>query len=36
MLPRAAARSGFLADVSRIFREVFPLYQFVSSAKWKP
>ena len=36
MSPRAATRASLLADVGRIFREVFPLYQFVSSAKWKP
>jgi len=36
MSPRSVVRSGFLADVNRIFREVFPLYQFVSSPKWKP
>jgi uncharacterized protein (TIGR02453 family) len=36
MSPRAATRASFLVDVGRVFREVFPLYQFVSSAKWKP
>ncbi len=35
MKPGAATRAGFAAEVSKIFREVFPLYQFTSSPKWK-
>ena len=34
--PRAATRVGLLAEVGRAFREVYPLYQFASAAKWKP
>jgi uncharacterized protein (TIGR02453 family) len=30
MTPAAATRKGFVAEVSKIFREVFPLYRFVS------
>ncbi len=35
MKPAAATRAGFPIQVSKIFREVFPLYQFASSPKWK-
>ncbi len=35
MKPAAATRAGFTAQVSRIFHDVFPLYQFASSPKWK-
>ena len=36
MKPAAATRTGFVAEVSKTFRDVFPLYQFTSSPKWKP
>ena len=36
MKPAAATRGAFAADLSKVFREVFPLYQFPSSPKWKP
>ncbi len=35
MKPAAATRAGFPGEVSKIFREMFPLYQFTSSPKWK-
>ena len=35
MKPAAAARPDFVAEVRKIFREVFPLYQFMSRAAWK-
>ena len=35
MKPAATTRANFPEEVSKIFREVFPLYQFTSSAKWK-
>jgi len=35
MKPAAATRAGFTAEVGKIFREVFPLYQFTSSPRWK-
>ncbi len=33
--PAAANRATFVANVSRIFREVFPLYRFTSLPDWK-
>ena len=35
MKPAAATRAGFAAEIGKIFRDVFPLYQFASAAKWK-
>ncbi len=35
MKPAAATLAGFAAEVGKIFRDVFPLYQFTSAAKWK-
>ncbi len=35
MRPAAATGAGFPEEVARIFREVFPLYQFTSAPKWK-
>jgi uncharacterized protein (TIGR02453 family) len=32
----AAMHPKFVTDVSRIFRDVFPLFSFVSSTDWKP
>jgi len=34
--PSAATRAAFVADVNRVFRDVHPLYTFVSSTLWKP
>jgi len=34
--PVAATRRGFEGEVARIFREIYPLYQFTSSPVWKP
>jgi uncharacterized protein (TIGR02453 family) len=34
--PSAATRPTFSKDVEKILRELFPLYQFASSEKWKP
>jgi uncharacterized protein (TIGR02453 family) len=36
LAPAVATRSGFDREVARIFREVYPLYQFTSSPDWKP
>ena len=33
--PATAMRAAFPREVARIFREVFPLYRFTSSPKWK-
>ncbi len=30
-----ATRAAFASEISKIFREVFPLYRFTSAAKWK-
>jgi uncharacterized protein (TIGR02453 family) len=35
MKPGVATRSGFTAEVGKIFRDVFSLYEFTSSPKWK-
>lgn len=35
MKPGAATRAAFASEISKIFREVFPLYRFTSAAKWK-
>ena len=35
MKPSAAIRPAFVADVTRIFREVYPLYAFTSQPNWK-
>jgi uncharacterized protein (TIGR02453 family) len=34
--PAAATRPAFARDVTRIFRELYPLYRFTSAADWKP
>jgi len=31
----AATRPGFIKDIGRLFRDVYPLFSFVSSANWK-
>jgi uncharacterized protein (TIGR02453 family) len=36
MKPGAAKRPAFVADVSRILRDLFPLYAFTSQSSWKP
>ena len=36
MKPAAATRASFAADIGKVLTEVFPLYQFTSSPKWKP
>jgi uncharacterized protein (TIGR02453 family) len=33
--PSAAARPTFVADIGRLFRDVYPLFTFVSSPQWK-
>jgi uncharacterized protein (TIGR02453 family) len=33
--PSAAARTTFVGDISRLFRDVYPLFSFVSSPQWK-
>jgi uncharacterized protein (TIGR02453 family) len=33
--PSAATRPTFVADISRLFRDVYPLFAFVSSPRWK-
>lgn len=33
--PSAAARPGFVTDVGHLFRDVYPLFSFVSSSSWK-
>jgi uncharacterized protein (TIGR02453 family) len=33
--PREATRPKFPADVARVFGEVYPLFEFVSSPRWK-
>jgi uncharacterized protein (TIGR02453 family) len=35
MKPAAATRAAFPREVAKVFREVFPLYRFTSSPKWK-
>lgn len=35
MQPAAATRPAFVAEVSRIFHDLFPLYLFSSSPRWK-
>lgn len=32
----AATRNGFEREVAKVFRDVYPLYQFTTSANWKP
>ena len=32
--PSAAIRPGFVADTNRVFRDVYPLFEFVSSPCW--
>jgi uncharacterized protein (DUF2461 family) len=36
MKTAAACRPAFPREIERVFRDVFPLYRFASSAKWKP
>lgn len=36
LAPAAATRSIFPKEVEKIFREVYPLYEFARSANWKP
>lgn len=33
--PSAATRPKFVADINRVFRDVYPLFTFVSSPRWK-
>ena len=33
--PGAATRSTFVAEIHRLFRDVYPLFAFVSSPRWK-
>ncbi|MGH9775360.1 MAG: DUF2461 family protein [Candidatus Acidiferrales bacterium] len=33
--PKAALEKGFVAEVAKIFREVYPLYEFANSASWR-
>jgi hypothetical protein len=33
--PSAATRLTFAADVNHLFREIYPLFAFVSSPRWK-
>jgi len=33
--PTAATQPGFASEVAKSFKEVFPLYQFTSAAKWR-
>lgn len=33
--PAAAKRAGFVPEVARIFREVFPLYEFTTLPEWR-
>ena len=35
MSPAAATRPDFVAEITRVFREVFPLYRFTSAPGWK-
>jgi len=35
MSPAAATRPGFVREVSRVFRELFPLYEFTSAPRWR-
>lgn len=35
MTPAEAMGPGFVAEVGRIFRDVYPLVRFVSGEKWK-
>ena len=34
--PAAVTRHGFEREVAKVFREVYPLYPFTTSPKWKP
>jgi uncharacterized protein (TIGR02453 family) len=34
--PAAASRNGFEREASKIFAQVYPLYEFASSPTWKP
>lgn len=34
--PAAATRAGFEREAAKIFRDVYPLFEFTSSPKWKP
>jgi len=36
MKPTAATRPQFVAEVARIFRDLYPLYAFTSQPNWKP
>jgi uncharacterized protein (TIGR02453 family) len=36
MKPSAATRPQFVAEVARIFRDLYPLYSFTSQPNWKP
>lgn len=36
LAPSAAARAGFEREIAKIFRDVYPLYEFSSSLAWKP
>lgn len=34
--PAAATRKGFESEIAKVFRDVYPLYEFTSSQAWKP
>jgi uncharacterized protein (TIGR02453 family) len=34
--PAAATRAGFVREIEKIFRELFPLFAFSSLSEWKP
>jgi uncharacterized protein (TIGR02453 family) len=36
LAPWAATRHGFENEIMKTFRDVYPLYEFTSSPKWKP
>jgi uncharacterized protein (TIGR02453 family) len=34
--PSAATRPAFVADIARLFHDVYPLFAFVTSVRWRP
>jgi hypothetical protein len=34
--PKVATRPEFVEEVTKTFREVYPLYEFAQSPDWKP
>jgi uncharacterized protein (TIGR02453 family) len=34
--PSAATRPAFVADIAQLFRDVYPLFVFVTSLRWRP